>query len=192
MFQMASNAITKIMQTQGCHIFAYIDDFFIVSTADGAEHHFQALLNLLDELGLPMDPEKRKPPFRAVACLGIHIDNNTLSIDKDKMQEIYQECLTVSTKTTLTKKNFRSLLGKLIYLHKCIKPVRTFVNRILALIRGNHGSRKIRLKKGFHQDINWSLRFLPTFNCSTKMFKPEITNPHSLHIDACLTGVGGI
>ena len=70
------------------------------------------------------------------------------------------------------------------------------MNRILALCRENHGSRKIKeklkLTKGFHQDIDWFLRFLPTFNGSTNIFKPEITNPQSLYIDACLTGVGGI
>ena len=79
------------MQDNGCHIFAYIDDFVMDSNADDAEHHFQALSNLLDELGLPMDPDKRKPPCRALTCLGIHIDlhNNTLSIDKAKKQEIH-------------------------------------------------------------------------------------------------------
>ena len=107
-FQMAFDAITKVMQEQGCHIFAYIDDFVIVSNADEAEHHFQALSSLFNEQGLPMNPEKCKPPCRALTCLGIHIDinNNTLSIDKAKMQEIHQECLTVRTKTMLTRKNF--------------------------------------------------------------------------------------
>ena len=193
-FQLASDAIVSIMRDQGCSIFAYIDDFIIVSNADDAERHFHALSNLLDELGLPMNPSKCTPPCRALTCLGIHIDidKNTLSIDKDKIQEIHQECLNVSTRTTLSRKNFQSLLGKLIYLHKCIKPARTFVNRILAFFRDNHGARKFKLTKGFYQDINWFIRFLPTFNGSTKIFKPRISNPQSLHIDACLTGVGGI
>ena len=91
-----------------------------------------------------------------------------------------------------TRKNFQSLLGKLIFLRKCIKPDRIFVNRILALFRKNHGSRKIKLTKDFYQDIDWFLCFLSTFRGSTKIFKPEITNSQSLHIDACLTGVGGI
>ena len=83
--------ITKVMQEQGCHIFAYIDDFVIVSNADDPEHHFQALSSLFNELELPTNPEKCKPPCRALSCLGIHIDiDNILSIDKAKMQEIHR------------------------------------------------------------------------------------------------------
>ena len=69
-FQMASDTITSIMREQGCSIFAYIDDFVIVSNADDAERHFQTFSNLLDELGLPMNPDKRTPPCRALTCLG--------------------------------------------------------------------------------------------------------------------------
>ena len=37
----------------------------------------------------------------------------------------------------LSKKKFQSLLGKLIYLHKCVIPARIFINRMLDLFRSN-------------------------------------------------------
>ena len=41
-------------------------------------------------------------------------------------------------------------------------------------------------------DIDWFLTFIPKFSGSAKIFKPNIEEATSLHIDACLTGVGGI
>ena len=40
-------------------MFVYIDDFVIVSNVDDAGCHCQALPNLLEELGLSMNPDKR-------------------------------------------------------------------------------------------------------------------------------------
>ena len=44
----------------------------------------------------------------------------------------------------------------------------------------------------FHRDLKWFLVFLPSFNGVTYICKPEISQAHTLHIDASLTGLGGI
>ena len=108
------------------------------------------------------------------------------------MDQIFEECILVRKKSTLTKKQFQSLLGKLLYLHKCIKPARIFVNRILAVFRDNSHKSRIKLTKEFHKDVQWFINFLPFFSGSTKIFRDEALHINSLHIDACLTGVGGI
>ena len=41
-------------------------------------------------------------------------------------------------------------------------------------------------------DINWFLTLIPHFSGSAKIFKPDIEKATSLHIDACLAGVGGV
>ena len=76
-------------------IFAYIDDFIIVSNEDDAGRHFNKLSNLFDELGLPMNEDKCCPPARVLACLGITIDldANSISIESTKLEEIHIECL---------------------------------------------------------------------------------------------------
>ena len=79
-----------------------------------------------------------------------------------------------------------------MYLHKIIKPARIFVNRILATFRNNFTARKIELSREFHQDLNWFLTFLPSFNGTSKIFRNPIPANNQLFIDACLTGVGGI
>ena len=120
-----------------------------------------------------MNPDEIVPPCTSMTCLGINIDisHNTLSIDHDKLLAIYQECTRVRTKKYLTKKSYQSLLGKLIYIHKCVVPARTFINRILALFRQNCHKKRIRLTAEFMADIHWFLTFLPYFNGVTFLTK---------------------
>ena len=180
------------MAKEKCQIFAYIDDFILVSEENDADRHFDKLSALFTELGLPMN--KRSPHTRSLTCLGITIDldSNSLSIDKDKLEEIYAEYIKVRSKYTISNRQLQSMLGKLIYLHKCIIPARIFINRILILFRNNASSKRIKLTNEFFKDIDWFITFLPIFSGKTKIFKIEITNPSTLHIDACLTGMEGI
>ena len=113
-----------------------------------------------------------------------------MNITQDKLKTILNECLAVSKKTYLSKQAFQSLLGKLIYVQKCVKPSRVFVNRILELFRNNSHQRKIHLTSEFHKDIRWFLAFLPTYNGVSYINKPSIDDNQSLFLDTCLTGMG--
>ena len=159
-----------------------------------ATEPFSTLCDLLQELGLPLNKNKVTPPTKKLTCLGIDIDidNNTMSIAQDKLSTIYEECLAVSNKKYLSKQSFQSLLGKLIYIQKCVKPSRTLINRILDLFRSNAHSRKIYLTPEFHKDIQWFLTFLPSYNGVTYMKKTNVDPEQTLHLDACLTGMGAI
>ena len=193
-FQMASDAVTHIMSQDNCHTFAYIDDFILVAEENDAHRHFNKLSEIFDELGLPMNTDKCCPPTRLLTCLGItfDLDNNSLYIEKSKLEEIYAECMAVRSKSTLSRRQFQSLLGKLIYLHKCVVPARIFINRMLDLFRNNSHTKRIKLTDEFFKDIDWFITFLPGFSGETKIFKNNIRNSSTLHIDACLTGVGGV
>ena len=193
-FQMTSDAILHIMKHHDCKIFLYIDDFIIVSEENDAMRHYQTLFDLFTELGLPMDQNKLSPPTRTLTCLGVTIDldKNSIYIEKSKMEEIYNECILTRSKKFLTRRQFQSLLGKLIYLHKCVKPARIFVNRILSLFRENPRAKRINLTPEFFMDLDWFIAFLPKFSGSSKIFKSDIREMNSLHVDACMTGIGGI
>ena len=117
------------MKCKGFKTFAYIDDFILMNPKSKAQQAFDTLTDLLQELGLPMNSDKTTPP-----CLGICIDldTNTLNIDAENIGTIYDQCMKSLCKTTISKKHLQSLLGKLLYLHKCVKPARIFVNCILA------------------------------------------------------------
>ena len=192
--QRVSDAVTFLMAKSGAKMFAYIDDYILISLEKDAQRHFQHLASLLTELGLPSNPDKQTSPCRKLTCLGkqIDLDANTLSIQPDKLQSIHLECINVSTRRHLTRTQYQSLLGKLLYIHKCVRPARTFINRMLTLFRANSKAKKIVLTAEFHKDLNWFLNFLPSLNGVTYLGKSHIVNNHSLHIDASLTGLGGI
>ena len=100
--------------------------------------------------------------------------------------------MSIAGKRHLTKKAFQSLLSKLLYIHKCVVPARTFINRMLSLFRQNASSPRIFLTEEFHKDLSWFLKFLPKFNGITYIHKAEIPENQTLYIDASLTGLGGV
>ena len=134
----------------------------MVSPRDTTDKNFDILADLITELGLPINLDKKTLPSKTVTCLGItiDIDSVTLRIDKHKLKDIYQECIQVSHKNILSKRKFQSMLGKLLYIHKCVAPARIFVNRILALFREHSHSNRIKLTEDFHRDIQWFVTFL--------------------------------
>ena len=159
-FHLTFDAISDVMHCQGCHAFAYIDDYVMVSTADLAHSEFEVLSAIITDLGLPLNPDKKTPPTRRLTCLGssIDLDANTLSIENSKLEEIYAECLQTRIKTHLTRRKFQSFLCKFLYLHKIIKPARIFVNRMLG-ITSHKG--KVSYQRNSFRISTGSLHFYP-------------------------------
>ena len=52
-----------MMRNENCDLFADIDDLILVSNIDDAEHHFYRLASLIEEFGLPMNPDKFSHPL---------------------------------------------------------------------------------------------------------------------------------
>ena len=193
-FQILSDAIAYIMRKEGIQSRCYIDDYIAVVPKSKAHTAFYRLCDLLNELGLPINSDKLIPPTKRLTCLGIefNIENNTMSISKDKLEAIYTEYVEVSTKTSLSKHKYQSLLGKLLYIQKCVKPARVFINRLLAVFRSNSHLKTIHLSDEFHKDIQWFLTFLPSYNGISYICKHRLDEGQSLYLDANLTGMGAV
>ena len=191
-FQILSDAVAYIMANKGVKLHCYIDDYNIVTSKLKDTEQFVDLCDLLQELGLPLNKSKVTLPTKRLTCLSIDIDitNNTMSIAQDKLEAIYEECSAV--RNLLSKQAFQSLLGKLIYIQKYVKPSRIFVNGILELFRNNSCNRKIHLTPDFHKDIQWFLAFLPSNNGVSYITKTEVDHDQTLFLDACLTGMGAV
>ena len=91
-----------------------------------------------------------------MVCLGILINRKTrtISIPEKKLQEIKQLCYSWKGKSTFNKTQLQSLIGSLLYVTKCVRLARFFLNRMLTLLRNNHDNVKIDLNKDFHQDLH--------------------------------------
>ena len=88
------------------------------------------------ELGLVTDKDNFVPRTEKLSCLGnkIDIESKALIISKDKILEIYTECLKVRQLKTISRKSFQSVAGKLFHIYKCVKTSETFINRTFALL----------------------------------------------------------
>ena len=94
-----------------------------------------------------------------------------------------------SDKKFCSKRQLQSLLGYLLYIHKCVKPSRTFLNRMLCLLRDNYDKKTITLTPDFKRDLRWFQRFLTQYNGIS--FFDHTCVDGVLELDACLTGLGG-
>ena len=192
-FQRCSDAIRYIMTSHGhTGLFNYIDDLIYTGLPSEIMNSYQFLLDLLQDLGLDISQKKLVPPATSVTCLGILVDsiNRTISIPQEKLQEIITTCKSWFDKTYCSKTDLQSLLGLLLYITKCVKPARFFLNRMLQLLRDNYDVKKILLTKEFFLDLGWFDAFLTHYNGVTYY---DHSNCHfQMHLDASLTGLGAV
>ena len=69
-------------------------------------------------------------------CLRIEINmcDRTLRTPDEKLKEIQDTCLLYVSKNKVTKKQFQSLLVSLLYVTKCVKSARYFLNHMMQLL----------------------------------------------------------
>ena len=190
-FQRLSDAVRYMMRQKGFRVIDYIDDYVGVGVPHVAHASYASLFNLMQELGLTISDKKLVPPSTKVVCLGVIIntEEGTVSIPPDKLRQINDTVKDWLTKRTCTKRQLQSLLGLLLYVHKCVKPARAFLNRMLALLRSGHASQRIDLTADFKRDLSWFGKFLPMYNGVSLYDHRPID--FTLELDACLTGLGG-
>ena len=75
----------------------------------------------------------------------------------------------------VTKNELQSLLGLLLYITKCVKVARLFLNQMLQLLRD--------------KDFKWFRVFLTSYNGVTFYHQPPLRK--SIYLDASLEGIGG-
>ena len=189
--QSVTDCVTHLLATAGHWTCSYLDDVIGVAPAKSANNAFLALTNLITSLGLPINLDKVSAPVTRLTCLGIEIDVETgmLHIPTQKLSQIKSTCEHWMTKNSASKKQLQSLVGHLIYLHKCITPARLFVNRVLTTLRNAPTSGRINLDEAFYRDITWFCKFMESYNGVSKIHtqrEPEI----DLYVDACLLAVG--
>ena len=188
-FQHISNAVRFALHQRGFPVVNYIDDFVGFGTPDVARHSFDCLCDLLQRLGLTISKKKLIHPCTDV-CLGVHIntENDTISIPDEKLTQIKENVTTWLAKTKCTKSQLQSLLGQLLYVHKCIRPARAFLNRMLDLLRRNHGQKHINFTHSFRRDVRWFDSFLLN---GVSMYNHRHVDYH-VTLDTCPEGLGGV
>ena len=146
----------------------------------------------MGEIGLDISKKKLVCPSTKVSCLGVVIDTEKLtrSVPEGKLNEIKQLCDQWGRKRDCSKRDLQSLLGRLLYVTKCVRASRPFLNRMLEVLRQADKQSKITLDDAFMRDFNWFQQFLTTFN-GVAFFSHDPVYSH-IELDASLQGLGAV
>ena len=183
--QRPASAVSWISRQQGRSLFNYLDDFIGVSSPSTATSDFQSLGDLLTSLGLQESSEKSCSPSPVMICLGVHLDTNnfTLSVSTERLCEIEALLDRWLTKRTATKSALQSLVGKLVFVSKCVRQSRVFIARILALLgKLKHNHHHANLTAEFRKDLVWWRRFLREYNGVSMINIAKWTPPDEVFI----------
>ena len=193
-FQRISDAIRYMLAQDGIEVWNYIDDTFAAIEEVGATEKFEKLCNLITELGLPLNPDKVQPPSETMEVMGIVIDvsTKTLSIPHTKMRDIEETVNSFIHKSYMCKRDLQSLLGRLLYVSKVIKPARGFLNQMLQTLRNMTGVNRAKIDNDFRRDLNWFKQFLQSFNGKTSFANWQGPSDVTVYVNASLSGLGAV
>ena len=148
----------------------YVDDMGgVESTQDSATAAFEALAWLLEDVGLAESKEKAEAPTTQLTYLGVEFDSQAMEmrVPAGKLEEIKSEINLWLRRTTISKKDLQSLLGKLFWVARVVKHARVFLGRMLDQLRSMAGmadNKKVKLLEETRKDILWWATFLVKYN----------------------------
>lgn len=195
--QRITNAIVHLFRSKGYFGLNYLDDFGGVDTPDRADTAFFYLRGLLRLLGVDEAVEKAVSPTQQMIFLGVLFDTQTMTmaVPREKMDEINEVLVIWAGKTTASKVETQSLIGRLQFAAKCVRPGRVFISRMLAHLRSLHyfsRAAQVKLPQEFLKDVEWWRRFMHHYNGISLIPSQFWSSPDAIiATDACLTGCGG-
>ena len=190
LFQRLSDAVRHIMRQRNYDVINYIDDILGIGLPSQIDASFDALCELLQDLGFQVSQKKLETPTTCLNCLGslINTETFTMSIPPPKLTEILDKCSQWQEKSHCNKRQLQALLGSLLYISKCVRSSKFFLNRLLDVLRSMEDKKQIPITTEAKRDINWFLKFIPVYNGVTFFDQKPIN--HSIELDASLQGMG--
>ena len=120
----------------------YLDDFFVTApkTSHLCSTYVDSIKHIFSHLGVPIADDKLQGPTTRITYLGIEIDSNDMvtRLPKEKLIDL-KACLTLwVSKRRCTKRQLLSIIGKLSFAAKVVKPGRLFLRRLIDLAKTVH------------------------------------------------------
>ena len=192
--QRISNVFAHIIHTLEYFLLNYVNDFVGAELSNRVWATYNTLTRILEDLQVDISPEKLVPPTTRLEFLGITFDSDsmTMEISQQKLIEIKQELQAWLLKTTATRKEVESLVGKLQFMAKCVKAGRIFLSRLIQWIRDMNRGSRYTIPLEARKDIAWWARFATTYNGVSLMWMfKEPSTDKVIATDACPKGYGG-
>lgn len=161
-----SRALRWILKKKlGIAVTHYVDDFLlIIPQQTDAQRVRNEALDIFNALGVPWSRKKLVGPTTSLEYLGIGIDSESkrVYIPEPKRINAIEVVTNAAASTSMARKEFQSVLGRLFFLTRVIPQGRAFLARGIALLRGSQ-TRQIKMTEGFRADLQWWASFLPTW-----------------------------
>ena len=153
------------------------------------------IITLFKWLGIPIAYEKMDGPTTLITYLGIQIDTENLKISllQDKLRDLTAEVNNWKSRKKCKKLELLSLIGKMSFAAKVVRPGRTFLRRLIDLsTKVNKLHHRIQLNSEARKDIIWWTIFLPKWNGTSIMYNSTSTldTDISLFTDASNLALG--
>ena len=175
----------------------YLDDYILSAKSfRKCKEMMEIMICACRELGVPLAPDKVIGPTQVLTYLGIEIDTilNVIRLPKGKLIELKSLLSDWLRKRKCTKRELLSLIGKLSFASKCVKPGRLFLRRLIDLSTTvktlNH---HIDLNREARADIRWWHDFISPWNgVSTVQSRPVSSTQLQFSTDASGIGLGAV
>ena len=174
-----------LTQTGVRHVFHYLDDFIVIGPPNSPEcgDALATLNRTYATLGVPIVEHKREGPTTCLTYLGIEVDTvaSQLRLPHEKLQRL-RSCLAGwGDRKCCNRRELESLLGILHHACKVVRPGRSFLGRMLDLLRGLPMDpvrlHPIRLNRAFRSDLMWWRTFVEDWN-GISFLPPPAHLPH--------------
>lgn len=201
LFLRFADAMATIMHYRGASpVWHYLDDFWTCGLAEPSNNCFanlQLMLRTCSELGFAVNPNKTVLPCTKLDLLGIELDTikQQVQISTERLEEIMELLLSWRNRSSCTKRQLQSLIGKLNFICYVCRPGRTFLRRMIDLTKtARRPTHHIRLTQSFSKDLMWWISFLQEWNGRSWFYDDQWITNDCLHLytDACKESFGGL
>ena len=176
----------------------YLDDFILAARDSPTCSRFMStVLSLFSYVGVPIAEDKLIGPSTCLTYLGIEIDSicQVIRLPIEKIRELRTTLVDFMGKRRCKKRQLLSLIGKLSFAAKVIKPGRLFLRHLINLSTSvDNLNYFIPLNKDTRDDLAWWLEALNQSN-GVAYFQAPFKSSDELHLftDASKTlGAGGV
>ena len=169
-FTAVADAAEWIAQQEGVdRIIHYLDDFLVVGPPKSyrCKQHIDKVLELFQDLGLPVAPSKLEGPATCLCFLGIETDTESLEIrlPADKLQRLQSLLRAWRTRSSCRRHELESLVGHLSLACYVVRAGKSFLRRLIELLgvacRGHHF---LQLNSSHRADLCWWEAFISSLN----------------------------
>ena len=134
------------------------------------------------KLGVPLEPSKLEGPATQLTFLGIEVGtiSHQLRLPQDKLRRLGTLLESTMGRKALQLRDFQSLVGLLQHAAQVVRPGRSFVRRLHALLAGKEsarGDQLIHLNRDARADIIWWRLFTEQWNGISMMWVASCTSP---------------